>query len=507
MFRSKKHLYVMTSSLPFTYGGRTSSLLQRCRMLTENKTGVESVTLLTSNYNPDYNYIYQDYRNKGTVNNKISFLNLYDWLKWSSKKGIKNNYLNYLKKEFGSDLFEFKKKETSHVTFYYENGVPKYYLSYNKNKKRMGHIDVFLNHHNQSAKRLYMNKDGNIHKIRYFRDEYEKNVVRDVFLDQEMNAYLTREYSYKGETLKIDRNILFRKNGEAKVFKNDSDLINYWFENIFKNGDKVINDVRVLDKPLLQVKKKIKRIFQVHGPHISVPNDVTSETKKSFKYLLANIESNNDIIVTLTEAQKENMIAKYPRLKNKIVVIPHCFEKDKVKIQYNKVIPKKICVVSRLVPLKRIDHTLKAFSEFLKERPEYKLDIYGTGEEEEPLKELVAELEISSNVNFKGFTDKPHEVFQTSEFFIMTSRLEGFGMTVLESVINGCPVISYDITWGPSEIISRNNGILVENNNIQGLKNAMLMLADNPLDRKKVAQLENKYFKKSFLESWIKLVN
>src|SRR5699024_2283047 len=72
--------------LPLTYGGRTNSLLQRARLLTENKTPIKKVTLATCNYNPNYNEIYKDYREKGTVNNKIDFINMYDWIKASYQK-------------------------------------------------------------------------------------------------------------------------------------------------------------------------------------------------------------------------------------------------------------------------------------------------------------------------------------------------------------------------------------------------------------------------------------
>ncbi|API91758.1 MULTISPECIES: glycosyltransferase [Virgibacillus] len=501
MFKSKKGLYIMTTSLPLTYGGRTRSLLQRSRILTENGCGIDDITLITTNYNPDYEYVYKQYRNKAVVNENTDFLNMYNDLRWDDSVNIRNNYREYLHKELGDQYFAVPKKGNEHKTVFYKNGVPILHTSYNTKTNRMGHIEVYSNQHSHPAKRIYIDKNGNLHRIRYFKDKTKDNVIRDVFVDRKFNAYLTKEYIYTNETLKLDRIILFKKDNSSEVFLNEKELIKYWFEGFLVDGDTVINDVRHLDRPLLNVNKNIKRIFQMHGPHLSKPNNLDSETKNSFRYLFENISEDQDVIISLTNGQRENIIKKYPHLANRIYVIPHCIS-GKVNINEKMIDRNKICVVSRLVELKRIDHAIKAFNSVLKDRPNIKLEIYGEGEEEESLKRLVAELGIQDSVKFKGFTKNPQKIYESSSLFLMTSKLEGFGLTVLESIFHGCPVVSYDITWGPSEIINDNNGILVENGDINGLKNAMVTLLDSPPKRKKVAKLDEKFTQKHFVKSW-----
>ena len=52
----------------------------------------------------------------------------------------------------------------------------------------------------------------------------------------------------------------------------------------------------------------------------------------------------------------------------------------------------------------------------------------------------------------------------------------------MESIEVGCPVISYDVRYGPSEIIDHNkNGFLVEPNNIKAFADYMAKIIDNPL--------------------------
>src|SRR5699024_2295115 len=201
-----------------------------------------------------------------------------------------------------------------------------------------------------------------------------------------------------------------------------------------------------------------------------------------------------------------DMIERYPRLENKIKVIPHCMLTNSMKVNYQNVIPKKISIISRLVPIKRIDHAIKAFSEFLKERPGYTVDICGPGEELKNLKKLKNTLKVYNYVHFMGFTDNPHQIFQKFEFTLLKIKFGGLGLTILESIVNGCPVISYDIKWGPNEIIKSHNGILVEDGNLEELKKAMIFMADNPFDRKKVVKINKKFTKKQFLKEWTRLL-
>ena len=60
-------------------------------------------------------------------------------------------------------------------------------------------------------------------------------------------------------------------------------------------------------------------------------------------------------------------------------------------------------------------------------------------------------------------TQKPLVEFEKSKASILTSKYEGFGLTIMESIEMGCPVLSYDVRYGPNEIINHGeNGYLIE---------------------------------------------
>jgi len=92
----------------------------------------------------------------------------------------------------------------------------------------------------------------------------------------------------------------------------------------------------------------------------------------------------------------------------------------------------------------------------VKELPDAVLELYGFGQEEENCKKLIKKLGLNKNVIIKGFTNDPAGVFSSAAFSMMTSAIEGYPLTLAESVCNGCPVFAFDIKYGPSDVINHN---------------------------------------------------
>lgn len=140
--------------------------------------------------------------------------------------------------------------------------------------------------------------------------------------------------------------------------------------------------------------------------------------------------------------------------------------------------------IGRIAEEKQINHILYAYYDFLKCGFTTKLSIYGRDEfgQRKKLEQLIGELGLKDYVNINEFTNNPLMEFQKSKASLLTSSFEGFGLSVMESINVGCPVISYDIRYGPSEIIDHgNNGYLVEQDNISELTNYMIRIIEHPL--------------------------
>lgn len=102
-----------------------------------------------------------------------------------------------------------------------------------------------------------------------------------------------------------------------------------------------------------------------------------------------------------------------------------------------------------------------------------KLIIMGKGEDYNYLTNYVSELDLEDHIIFKPYDPNPFPYIRHALFTVLSSRYEGFPMSIIESLASGTPVVSVDCPSGPSEIIENTiNGLLVENDNILALANA-----------------------------------
>jgi len=144
-----------------------------------------------------------------------------------------------------------------------------------------------------------------------------------------------------------------------------------------------------------------------------------------------------------------------------------------VEISTTKIIARetekfKLLYIGRLEDkVKRIAWILRALN--ASKSKNWILDIFGDGPDKNKLVKLSKELGISGKVNWHGFCKNPWEKISSASILINTSRFEGFGMTIIEAMKYGIPVLSSNCPVGPSEIVINNvNGWLFNYQNFDG---------------------------------------
>lgn len=150
--------------------------------------------------------------------------------------------------------------------------------------------------------------------------------------------------------------------------------------------------------------------------------------------------------------------------------------------EYNSA-SKKILSVGRLCYQKNFERLLDiASSVFCNGKyAEWTWDIYGIGPDEEKLLKKRKELGLEGKVCFKGQVPDLYNRYKDYSFMVMTSRYEGFPMTLLEASANSIPMISFDIMTGPNEIIiNGKNGILCSDESNHEIINAIQSLMESP---------------------------
>ena len=245
-----------------------------------------------------------------------------------------------------------------------------------------------------------------------------------------------------------------------------------------------------------------------HNPHTQYPYNFDSKIRKSVKPIYDNIKE-HDAVIVLTEGQKKDIELRYGKLNN-CFVIPHSFSGGKRDTDFNKRDLKRVVSIARFEEQKQNDHLVRAFEKVVKVIPDAYLEMYGFGENQEMVQKLINELNLQNNVFIKGFTNDVPGVFKTSAMKMMSSKYEGQGLVILESLSNGCPVVSYRTKYGPEDmIVDGKNGYLVEYNNIDMLAEKTIELLKNPAKIKEFSSNGYEsladFTDEIFMERWIDL--
>lgn len=124
--------------------------------------------------------------------------------------------------------------------------------------------------------------------------------------------------------------------------------------------------------------------------------------------------------------------------------------------------PADLLSVSRLVPTKQVDDILRTIALLSENEDVGRLTIVGTGPQEASLKALAKDIGIGGKCRFLGYVEegRKEDLYDVSQLFITASRREGFGISVLEAMSFGLPIICYDIS-PLNEVISEPNADLI----------------------------------------------
>lgn len=140
---------------------------------------------------------------------------------------------------------------------------------------------------------------------------------------------------------------------------------------------------------------------------------------------------------------------------------------------------KRVIAVGRLDYQKGFDRLIQAW-EIVQEHEsfkEWRLDIFGQGEWQDMLQDMIDKVGLSHNTHINKPTNAIGEEYANSSLIVMTSNYEGFGMVLVEAMACGVPAIAFDCKCGPKDIINEGiNGLLIKEGDINGLAEAMMKL-------------------------------
>ncbi len=134
--------------------------------------------------------------------------------------------------------------------------------------------------------------------------------------------------------------------------------------------------------------------------------------------------------------------------------------------------------VGRLVPQKGFERLLQAFHRL--NRPALHLAILGEGPERANLLRLARELGLEGRLHLPGHVAEVETWYRHAACFVLSSRYEGWPSVLGEALANGCPVVSFDCNYGPSEILEDGKyGLLAPEGDVEALAGAIVRVLDD----------------------------
>ena len=420
-------------------GGLTVTLLHRAGIMSQ--AGAGHVTVLTFDNYPDYDKVEIELRQMCRLFGDVSLRNVWDWLRSEQVLARATGVSTAIEKAFtpiaDSDSYE--------------------------STSRGGH---------ELSRTRYAADDLTVLQVDHFRED------GTLMLSDRRDF---RERGVRGGR----RIILCDLQGKPyKMWKVANEFYHWLLDRM--NGKTpttyIVDSKTAVNMFVEYRRRKALTVHVIQGAHIEgVTADgrpILSEARsKSIQNLPA-----FDLVATLTKRQRKDVtdiVGASPNL----VVIPNSVPlPDPSSITLERPRDRGI-VVAAFVPRKRVHLSIEAASK-AQSTSAIHLDVYGDGECKPEVDAMVASTNAPRFATLHGYSTTALGETKTASFILITSETEGTPLVLLEGMAAGCIPISFDIPYGPSDIIVDGvNGFLIPDGDTDAMAAAIVRLLAMPEDK------------------------
>ncbi len=206
----------------------------------------------------------------------------------------------------------------------------------------------------------------------------------------------------------------------------------------------------------------------------------------------------SDIVVVLTEQNREFLVKNGFYKQNKVRIIPNGISlRNNVRSDRKEVMSEfkidehslLVLTASRMAPTKNIELVVRIAPEVLRQVPDAVFLIAGNGELLDSLKKEAAEKNVADRVRFVGFHADIHRLLGASDLFLLPSFLELHSISILEAMSMGVPcVVSSGVGCNNETFDSWKNGVLADPYDAPSWSNAVVKLLQDEALRKNMGK-------------------
>ncbi len=273
-------------------------------------------------------------------------------------------------------------------------------------------------------------------------------------LDQKAHLYQRRFFNEDGTVAyeEITDNDVVMYKFPDKLICSKEELVGYMVSrlNLTKDDVVIIDRSTGIGQAILQNSGDAKVGVVIHADHFSeASTDEEHILWNNFYEYTFTQHRHIDFYITATDAQNRLLREQFKRYADAepyVATIP-VGSLDKLRMPSKPRKKHSLITASRLASEKHVDWVIEAVAKAREQVPDLSLDIYGKGGEEARLQELIAKLGCGDFVRLCG-QQKLDEVYQCYEAYLSGSTSEGFGLTLMEAIGSGLPIIGFDVRYG-----------------------------------------------------------
>ena len=434
--------FAVTWGIPDDFGGMTSAFLHRSRAFV--RLGGVAVEIVTFDTRPDYPAFSDELRRRGELLDDMSIVNIWDWLREWDLPADAPGTLNLDK----HPLVPLEPDAAYRSTF------------------REGH---------ELTRTRYASDGSSVLQVDHYR------------LDGTLLLSDRRDLREPGTVSGRSLVLCDRDGRPVRSWGATWSLYRYWLDRLRGGAWSylIVDSKTIANFMLTYRRKKAVTLHVVHSSHLAGDVRPIGPLRATRRTVFENL-GDFDAVVVLTKRQRKDVIELLGPQAN-LVVVPNSRD---LALSADAPLERPVgrgVVLASLTTRKRVDHAITAAADAIASGAPITLDVFGEGETRPQLEALITERGVAGSVTLHGHRTDARAGLADASFLVLSASSEGSPLVLVEAMAAGCIPISYDIPYGPADLISHGrNGLLVPAGDIGALAEAIRTLQampDHAVDR------------------------